>query len=280
MLSIIIPNYNYKHYLEQCLNSLKDQGSLPIQIIIIDDASTDGSKEYITEVGRLNNNVDIILKETNTGLVNTIRLGCATADCKYLYVLSADDYVLPNSLDKVIAKMEQYKAKLAQFNGKIDRDGKTIADLVMQRTDRLFRQSPDKIIEDLYRLGPPSLYTWGIFTKEHYESFGGIPDSATGDWPAFDVALFKGLKDEEFLYLPSTYVHCYRAHAASYSSSIEAHLERKLADVERFVPEKYKNECLMNLWLKQLGIYKSRGMAERAIEAQEKYNYHKEQCNI
>lgn len=98
-VSVIIPVYNTEKYLRQCLDSVVNQTLKDIEIICVDDGSTDGSldilKEYASKDERF-----IILEQKNQGAGPARNKGLEIAKGEYLSFLDSDDIFLPNMLEK------------------------------------------------------------------------------------------------------------------------------------------------------------------------------------
>ncbi len=98
LTSIVIVNFNGRNYLDECLSALKANSDCPIEIILVDNASTDGSAEYLdTHYPDLN----AIKNPVNTGYASGINLGAQAAKGKYLVFLNADVIVEPNWLSPI-----------------------------------------------------------------------------------------------------------------------------------------------------------------------------------
>ncbi|MEW1954758.1 glycosyltransferase [Terrabacter sp. NPDC080008] len=101
-VSVVIPCYNYGHFLEQAVASvLDDQGDLDVRVLIIDDASPDGSGEVARAIAAREARVEAIVHTTNIGHLATYNeglLGWAEGD--YSVLLSADDRVTPGALKR------------------------------------------------------------------------------------------------------------------------------------------------------------------------------------
>lgn len=98
LISVIITNYNYSRYLKQCLDSVINQTYPFIEIIIVDDNSTDNSKGIINEYFSLNDNIFPIYNNINLGVIESRNIGIEKSNGKYICFLDADDYW---SLDKI-----------------------------------------------------------------------------------------------------------------------------------------------------------------------------------
>ena len=104
-LSIIIVSWNTKKYLEECLTSLRAiDGNLSAEIIVVDNASTDGSPEMVRTQFP-----EVILKETgaNLGFAGGNNVGIKEATGKYVCLINSDVNVPPDCLPKMHDYMEQ-----------------------------------------------------------------------------------------------------------------------------------------------------------------------------
>ena len=100
-VSVIIPVYNVEPYLKQCMDSVVGQTLKDIEIICVDDGSTDGSldilKEYATEDSRIQ-----IIEQKNAGAGAARNNGMRHATGKYLSFLDSDDFFEPTNAGKGI----------------------------------------------------------------------------------------------------------------------------------------------------------------------------------
>lgn len=90
-VSIIIPVYNVKKYLRQCLDSVVNQTLQDIEIICVDDGSTDGSEHIIDEYAAKDNRVNVIHK-ANAGYGHTMNRGLDEASGEYIGIIESDDF--------------------------------------------------------------------------------------------------------------------------------------------------------------------------------------------
>lgn len=98
--SIIIPIFNVENYLKKCVESVLNQNFKDIEILLIDDCSTDGSLA-VAKFFAFNDNVKVIKKEKNSGLSDTRNIGLSHATGTYILFLDSDDYVENNCLEKL-----------------------------------------------------------------------------------------------------------------------------------------------------------------------------------
>ena len=92
LISIIIPVYNVKPYLKKCVDSVITQTYKNLEIIIVDDGSTDGSGALCDEIGKQEKRIKIYHKE-NGGLSSARNYGIDRANGEYLGFIDSDDYI-------------------------------------------------------------------------------------------------------------------------------------------------------------------------------------------
>ncbi len=114
-LSLIIPVYNVERYLPMCLESVVRQGLEDYEAIIVDDGSTDGSSKICDEFALQYPQIRVIHQE-NQGLSGARNTGIKNAKGKYVYFVDSDDFLVPNSLSKVLEIALSHDADVAGFN--------------------------------------------------------------------------------------------------------------------------------------------------------------------
>lgn len=106
-VSVIVPVYNIEQYLAQCIESLICQSCRSLQIILVDDGSTDQSGEICDSYALEDKRIRVIHKE-NGGLVSARKSGLAVAEGKYIGFVDGDDFVESNMYENLLKKiMEQ-----------------------------------------------------------------------------------------------------------------------------------------------------------------------------
>ena len=96
-VSIIIPNYNGLRFMKDCLNSLAKQTYKDYKLLIVDNGSSDGSKEYFKE-----NNIDFIDLDTNLGFAGGCNEALKLVDTKYVILLNNDTEVFSDYVEKLV----------------------------------------------------------------------------------------------------------------------------------------------------------------------------------
>ena len=107
-VSVIIPCYCYGRFLSQCVDSVLSQEGVEVSVLVIDDASPDGSATIATELAGQDPRVRVLCHEENKGHIATYNEGLGWADGDYLLLLSADDYLTPGSLARATGLLDAH----------------------------------------------------------------------------------------------------------------------------------------------------------------------------
>ncbi|HEY2129224.1 MAG TPA: glycosyltransferase [Streptosporangiaceae bacterium] len=107
-VSVVIPCYNYGRYLPQCSASALGQEGVDVDVLIIDDASPDGSGKVARKLAAGDARVRAICHPENRGHIATYNEGLAQVTGDYVVLLSADDLLVPGCLARAASLMEQY----------------------------------------------------------------------------------------------------------------------------------------------------------------------------
>lgn len=118
IVSVIVAVYNAGKYLQQCLESIAKQTYRKIEIICVNDGSTDNSLEIMESFAAADERFRIYTKE-NEGLggASARNFGLAKAQGKYISILDSDDFFDPEMLDKAVKKAEKTGAEIVVFGG-------------------------------------------------------------------------------------------------------------------------------------------------------------------
>ena len=103
-VSVIVPVYNVEKYIDKCLESLVNQTLKDIEIIIVNDGSTDNSIKIVEEYKEKYKNKIIYLEKENGGLSDARNYGIQYAKGEYIAFLDSDDYVDRKMYEKLYNK--------------------------------------------------------------------------------------------------------------------------------------------------------------------------------
>lgn len=117
-ISVIIPVYNVEKYLRDCLDSVINQTLTDIEIICVNDGSTDNCGDILREYADKDSRI-IILNHINKGLSATRNKGIEIAKGKFIYFLDSDDMIAPYALEKMFTEVTINNLDILFFDAKI-----------------------------------------------------------------------------------------------------------------------------------------------------------------
>ena len=123
LVSVIVPVYNVEKYLVQCVDSILNQTYKNIEIILVDDGSTDSSGEICDRYAGSNNNIQCIHKK-NQGLGMARNSGIEAASGEYIVFVDSDDYLGENHIANLYAGICSSEADTCIGGFTRDSDGK------------------------------------------------------------------------------------------------------------------------------------------------------------
>ena len=125
-VSIIIAAYNIEDYINRCLNSIVNQSFKDIEIIVVNDGSTDNTINIINNFAKNDVRIKVIDKK-NGGLIEARKSGLARASGEYILFLDGDDWLHIEAIEKLYKEAKKdnfdivlYNFYLAYDNGKLE----------------------------------------------------------------------------------------------------------------------------------------------------------------
>jgi glycosyltransferase involved in cell wall biosynthesis len=173
LLSIIVPNYNNEKYLVECLDSILYQTYRPIEIIIIDDASTDGSKMILKKYAAQHAFINVIYNTMNQGVTKARDQAINLAKAVYITTLDSDDYYLDNhKLEQEINIIKQYqqqgKENIIAFSNII------LVDEIGKKLNHQMKKIAEGDVFIQFFARSCMIPRDFIFTKKQYDAVGGF----------------------------------------------------------------------------------------------------------
>ena len=116
LVSIIVPMFNTEQYIERCLHSALNQTHRALEIIVVDDASTDASVALVKKIMQDNSYIHLIQHKTNLGSMITRRDGYEAATGDFIMFLDSDDTLPNDAVEKLLLKQQQTGADIVVGN--------------------------------------------------------------------------------------------------------------------------------------------------------------------
>ena len=179
-VSIIVPVYNVEKYLERCISSLINQTFDDIEIILINDGSTDSSKDIIEKYSRQDNRIKVI-EEANLGSAAARNAGLDRITSKFVMFLDGDDYYENVCIEEAYKKITKEHADIAIFGSKhFDSKGRLVKEILPSSSNNLRIIDHPKILTKIENCTWDKIYKASLFEKEkikypeglYYQDFG------------------------------------------------------------------------------------------------------------
>ncbi len=159
LISVIVPVYNIKELLPKCVESIRNQTYTNLEIILVDDGSTDGTGKLCDELGAKDSRIQVFHKE-NGGSSSARNLGIQNAKGDYLGFVDSDDYIEPDMYEKLMIVIIDKKCKIVQIGrNEIDEAGSLLPDICNPPKQLTFYSSKEFMKELLLHRGDCSFCT-------------------------------------------------------------------------------------------------------------------------
>lgn len=193
-VAVIIPNYNHADYLRQRIDSVLNQTYRDFNILILDDCSTDHSRQIIQSYAHLPN-VQLLLNDTNTGstFIQWNR-GIQATQSKYIWIAESDDVAHPTLLQTLVQKLDANPLATIAYcqSNRIDDQGQhlgSVLDLPMPIDTKRFRQDltlpgPSEVANTMIHANTIVNASAAVFRRDACQRVGGANESLRlcGDW--------------------------------------------------------------------------------------------------
>jgi glycosyltransferase involved in cell wall biosynthesis len=246
LVSVVVPAYNHERYVENALESVAAQTHAAVELIVVDDCSTDATADVAGRwcaaqgaAGRFSR-IELLRNEANLGAHASLNRGMAVARGEYLCLLNSDDYFAPARIEKLVGRMERERARFA-FSAVMPVDAagrRTLASPLARRIATAREEIaalPSVSFGFLFRQLAISTGNF-LLHRSLYEEIGGFaPLRYCHDW---DYALRAFLRAEPVFV--DEYLYFYRFHESNSYASLDD-VARRETDA---VLERYYASCL------------------------------------
>ena len=195
--SVIVPVYNAKEYLRECIESVLNQTYADFELVLVDDGSKDGSGEICDEYAGKDTRVKVF-HEPNMGQLHSREYGIARSSNEWLLFLDADDYLEKTALEVISGKIGRYACDCVVFGFRKFKGDQTLAVVTEDRkeyltdsTRELFRTL---LFEPVYNAIWRKAVNKSCFDSRDYSGFiikaGGGPVAERRDFQQRKKVLF------------------------------------------------------------------------------------------
>lgn len=190
MISLIVPIYNKEHTIEKCINSLLSQTYSNIEILLINDGSTDSSGTVCDKYKETDMRIKVFHK-TNGGVSSARNLGLKHAKGEYIQFVDCDDYIEKNMCEVLITNILTTSSDIVICGYKLLSD-KCVKEISYQKNVINFESEFPKYFADLYIKGfinPP----WNKLYKKENIGHEFIDNLSLGEDLIFNLEYLQGI---------------------------------------------------------------------------------------
>lgn len=230
LVSVVVPNYNHARYLGERLDSVLNQTYTNLEVLLLDDCSTDSSRDILRAYAAKDKRIRLIFNEQNSGSVfKQWKKGVAEARGQYVWVAESDDYAAPNFLEKLLAVLESQPTVALAYADSVIVDGagrvtgymstwKSKRYHTVRWNDYFCNSGQDELALCLAENCTINNASAVLFRKDFLARPGLIDDRLrfAGDWMVY----IKLASEHAIAYLPDR-LNYYRDHAANTSKNSE-----------------------------------------------------------
>ena len=232
LVTVVIPNFNYAHYVGEALDSVLSQTYPSLEIIVVDDGSTDNSKEVLESYGDKINAV----YQQNQGVSVARNNGAAAGKGEFIAFIDADDAWMPEKIEKQIARFEiEPEIGLVHVGvAEVDAEGRTL----LERLEG----SEDTAVEDLLMLGRKGILGGGsglMIRREVFYEIGGFDErlSTSADWDLF----YQAASRYPIGFVPEILIR-YRIHNSNMHGNVKVMEHDMLLALDKIFPDTTSDE--------------------------------------
>jgi glycosyltransferase involved in cell wall biosynthesis len=150
LVSVLMPSYNHDKYLRESIESILDQTLKDLELVIVDDASSDTSREIILEYAQGDKRIKGIFHERNMGIAKTVNHAIDASTGKFIAFTASDDVWMPKKLEMQVEILTKNENLVVWSDGEIiDETGKISAKLFVDLHGARKRKKSGKILDEL-----------------------------------------------------------------------------------------------------------------------------------
>jgi len=233
-VSVLVPIYNVEQYLPECLDSLCAQTLKNIEIICINDGSTDASGAILDEYAKNNSNI-VVINKKNSGYGDSMNRGLEAATGEYIGIVESDDYIDANGFEKLYELAKKTDADIVKANYYYHSDDKDeIHEVVKnQKLNKAITISDDYSI----LIEEPGI--WSAIYRRDFLNDNKIRFRTTPGASYQDTGFFfkTACAAKKIVYTKNAYLHYRTDNANSSVKSLEKvnYVVEEYADIEKYL---------------------------------------------
>lgn len=172
-ISVIVPVYNAEVFLKRCLDSVIKQNYKNLQIIVVDDGSTDNSLQIIKKFANYDKRIEVYSKK-NEGVATARNYGLSKVKGEYITFVDSDDYINSKMITELFNSLSNHNADMSMCNSEtIDKFGNKLKKKYLDKSVLSEKDFWDQLYNGLWgdcTVPWNKLYRKSLFNSVHYEN--------------------------------------------------------------------------------------------------------------
>jgi glycosyltransferase involved in cell wall biosynthesis len=249
-ISVVVPSYNYARYLPDAIRSVWEQDYKNIELVIVDDCSTDNSRDVLESLKSQSPiPMTVLYNHENMGANKTQNRAVRTATGEFIALLAADDLLAPDRFREQTDIMLQDPAmKIVYANGRIFSDAGFFTRLHDSAVVDLLHQPIQVILRFLYTHVSPLFLQAALIRRDFLLECGGNDENVLADDWVLNIRFFEAIsRGGAFAYVDKDVCY-YRLHGQNQFRTPEKHARRILEVIETYTPKELRREAYNNIY--------------------------------
>lgn len=234
LISVIVPVYNVERYLDQCMDSLVRQSYINLEIVVVDDGSTDSSGKKCDAWAERDSRIRVI-HQANKGLAGARNAGLDVARGDYIGFVDSDDYTLPDMFSTMMRNMQESEADLSIISYERENpDGSTYSNAL---SGQKLVMSSENAFKYVNMHGYFYVVAWDKLAKK--ELFDGLRYPLDAKYAEDSPVTYQLFDRAERIVYDSTPLYRYRMTEGSQSQGITDKFAQSTGNMLELVRKKY-----------------------------------------
>lgn len=258
-VSILIPSYNHSAYIEKTIRSVWEQNYSNLELVVIDDGSTDNSREILARLKLVSPISMVVIEQENAGICPTLNRALEKSTGEIIGMLASDDIMLPDRVNQEVAQFTSLPTlKVLYSNGQFQTERKILDDA--HKNIKPYLKRGVVATSNYLRSAVPAFYIQALLIRRDFLlSIGGFDeDTGSDDW-SLNIRIFKNLKPQgEFVFI-DRYSFLYRIHSNQMHRSGDFMGPMKRKVVRKFFSIEERSKFICQIYVKKaFGLYSKR----------------------
>ncbi len=233
MISVIIPIYNVEQYLERCIRSILQNTYKELEVICVNDGSTDRCLEILQSLAEEDDRIKII-EQANQGVQTARNNGFMEAAGEYIAFIDSADWIHPQYFHSLVECMEKKQADIAVCGCRKFNESEVIAVSFIPHI-RYCKLTDEQFFNNYYARH----MCWGrLYRKKDIENIGFVPDVRMGDDTLYNLMAISKLK-KPVVYMTETPLYYYFQRSNSIVRTADY---KKSMDIADWTVKNYKSD--------------------------------------